>query len=367
MGKRLVSLDAFRGLTILLMLIVNNPGSWDYVYPPLRHAAWHGCTPTDMIFPFFLFIMGVAMWYSFKKYNNSINWDVSLKVIRRTLLIFLIGTAINLYALHGAPLSSVRIMGVLPRIALAYGIASFMVLVFRTVYIKAGVVMILLAYWAALALLGKGDPFSLEGNFVRTFDTFLLGENHLPMYLGIRFDMSGLFSTIPSVAHVLFGYLCGQLIENEKNKAKMPGKLLLYGVLAIIGGKLFGILFPINKLLWSSSFVLYTTGWAMVLLSFFYWFIDIRGCKKWTKPLLAYGMNPLFIYVLADFWARLLGRIEVPVEGIGKIPLNQWIYTQLFVPLAGNMIGSLLFALHLGLLFWLIAWIMYKKRWFIKI
>ena len=365
--KRLLALDVFRGLTIALMVIVNNPGSWDHVYSPLRHSAWNGCTPTDLVFPFFMFIMGSAMWYSFKKFNHSISKQMVVKILRRTVVIFLIGLAVNMYASFSFDISHLRIMGVLNRIALGYGIAALIVLGLRYNYVKLVTGIILLGYWALLVIFGGDAPFSLESNFVGKFDLFVLGANHIAGFNGSTFDQTGLLATLPSIANVLLGYIAGKLIDQSENKLHAVKKLIIFGVSGVIIGIAWGFIFPINKPLWTSSYVVYTSGLAMLLLGFFLWVIDIKGYKKWTHPLQVFGMNPLFLYVFSVFLAISL-RIKAAHSLSGEmISIKEWLYAFCYQPLAGNINGSLLYALSFGILCWLIGWFLYHKKIFIKI
>lgn len=365
--KRLLALDVFRGLTIALMVIVNNPGSWDHVYAPLLHAGWNGCTPTDLVFPFFMFIMGSAMWYSFKKFNHSISKQMVVKILRRTVVIFLIGLAVNIYASFSFDISHLRIMGVMNRIALGYGIAAFIILGLRYNHVKLVTGIILLGYWALLVIFGGDAPFSLESNFAGKFDVFVLGANHLPGYNGVPFDQTGLLATLPSIASVLIGYIVGRLIDQSENKLHAVKKLIIYGISGVIIGIAWGLIFPINKPLWTSSYVVYSSGFAMLLLGLFLWIIDIKGYKKWTHPLKVFGMNPLFLYVFSVFLAISL-RFNVAHSYSGEmISITEWLYTHCFQPLAGNINGSLLYALSFGILCWSIGWFLYHKKIFIKI
>lgn len=366
-SKRLFSLDVFRGITILLMIIVNNPGSWGFVYSPLRHSKWNGCTPTDLVFPFFMFIMGTAMYYSFKKYNFSLNKNSFSKVIKRTLIIFLIGLLLNAFPFVNVDLSHLRIMGVLPRIAIAYCFASIIILGLRLTYVKIITVAILLGYWILLMTLGGIEPYSLNGNFVRSFDIFILGINHVPTNYGVVFDITGLLSTLPSIASVLLGFLIGRIIDKEANRIRAVYKLLIEGFILIVAAFAWNFIFPINKPLWTSSFVLYTSGWAIIILGILLWIIDIRGFKKWSHPILVFGLNPLFIYVMSCIWADSLDLIKIRVHFDKLKSLKEWIFTHIFSAFAGNMIGSLLFAIHLGILFWFVAWFLERKQIFIKI
>jgi len=452
--KRLVSLDAFRGMTIALMILVNIPGSWKYVYPPLEHADWNGCTPTDLVFPFFLFIVGTAMAFSFAKFNYKLNTDSFLKILERTFLIFFIGLLLNYFPFfkhdltgHGIiagffivifrlilalipfflfwwiiklyfkylrqlvmtkfpgltlPLkiiyilgmvmvfvvllfllpyllglipfynknvSHLRIMGVLQRIALAYGFASIIVLTFDRKYIPYIIAIILLLYWWLLWYFGGNDPYGLEGNIVRKIDLFVFGNAHVWRGKGIPFDPEGLLSTLPSIATPLIGYLAGRYIKDHKDKS---GKWLLYfvlsGVVLIIAGKIWDIYFPINKSIWTSSYVLYTGGLAILFLSLFYLLIDVAGFKKWASFFIVFGINPLFAFVVHILWVKILIYLIRWHDAEGKVVTGySWLYTNVFQPIAGNMNGSLLFAFTHILFFWLMLYVLYKKHIIIKI
>lgn len=364
-SERLVSLDAFRGLTILLMIVVNTPGSWAYVYPPLRHSEWHGATPTDLVFPFFLFIVGVAMWFSFKKYDHIMSAPAFLKIIKRTSLIFIIGLFLNAFPKFN--FEHLRIMGVLQRIALAYGLASVFVLILPRWGRWAFSAFVLLGYWALMYFMGGNDPYSLEQNFATGVDVSLFGENHVYKGFGIPFDPEGLLSTLPAMVNVIFGYLIGEIISLTKDFTQLIKKLLVIGIAGIALGLLWGLVFPINKPIWSSSYVVYTIGIALVMLSLFIWLIDIKGAKKWTTPLLIYGTNPLLIFVLSIVWVKVIIYLVHFGEGEEQISGYSWLYQSVFVPIGGNMFGSLLFALFHGVLFWAVGYMLYKKKIFLKL
>ncbi len=365
--KRYLALDVLRGMTIVAMITVNNPGSWSHIYAPLRHAKWNGCTPTDLVFPFFLFVVGVSMFFSFSKYGNTLNKDSLIRLTKRTLLIFAIGLFLNSFPQWAKDFSRLRIMGVLQRIAVVYGIASLIVLSVkkeRLPWIAAG---ILVLYWGILYHFGGDNPFSLKENATIPFDRSILGEKHLYHGYGIPFDPEGLLSTIPAIVTALFGYLTGALIKTTE-KQKIPRHLLTSGICGIIVGLIWGLFFPINKSLWSSSYVLYAAGWASVILGILIWIIDIKSYKKWTSFFVVFGMNPLFIFALSGLWAITLTRIIRFANDAGKITNGySWLYYHVFEPAAGPMNGSLLFALtHVGI-FWLLAWILYRKKIFIKV
>jgi predicted acyltransferase len=367
-SKRLVSLDVFRGATIALMILVNTPGSWKYVYAPLRHAAWHGCTPTDLVFPFFLFIVGVAMWFAFGKYDHSLNKESAQKVLKRTFLIFLIGLLMNWYPFWDRPWETLRIMGVFQRIALAYGLASLLVLTTnkkQQIWSAAG---ILIAYWLLMLVFGGDDPFGKELNLARRIDLFILGEKHLYKGFGLPFDPEGLFNTLPAVVTVLMGYWTGQFIQETKDRLTVVNELYFYGLISLAAGVIWGAFFPINKALWTSSYVLYTGGWALVVLAFMITLIDLKGYQGWTKPFVVFGTNPLFVYVLSVIWVKTAIYLMRWTNAEGDtVTFLGWLYNNVFVPIAGNMNGSLLFAISHIVVYWLILSILYKKKIFIKI
>ena len=366
-ANRYLALDVLRGMTIVAMITVNNPGSWSYVYSPLKHSGWHGCTPTDLVFPFFLFIVGVSMFFSFSKYGNVLNHDSFIRLAKRTILIFAIGLFLNSFPQWSKDFSKLRIMGVLQRIAIVYGISSLIVLSVKKSWLPAISATILLLYWAILFYFGSDDPYSLQGNATIHFDKMILGENHIYHGYGIPFEPEGLLSTIPAIVTALLGYLAGSLIK-ETQKEKIPQRLLIGGIAAIGAGYFWGLFFPINKPLWTSSYVIYTAGWASVVLAVLIWVIDIKSYKKWTSFFVVFGLNPLFIFALSGLWVLTLLRIIRFDNGEGgTINGYSWLYHQIFEPLAGPLNGSLLFALAHVCFFWLIAWILYRKRIFIKV
>ncbi len=366
-AQRYLALDVLRGMTVALMILVNNPGSWGHIYAPLKHAAWHGCTPTDLVFPFFLFVVGVSMFFSFSKYNNSLNTESLLKIGKRTLLIFAIGLFLNSFPQWATDYSKLRILGVLQRIALAYGIGAVIVLASPRKYLPYIGGAILLLYWGLMYALGGSDPYSLEGNFTTVVDKAILGESHLYKGFGIPFDPEGLFSTIPAIVTVIIGYLVGALVK-EAEKTSVPKKLILVGAIFVVAGLIWGLAFPINKPIWTSSYVLYTAGWASLVLAFLVWSIDLKGFTKWTSFFVVFGMNPLFIFALSGLWAKILGRlIKIQMSDGNPISGSAWLYKQVFVPLAGELNGSLLYAIAHVVVFWMIGYVLYKKKIFIKV
>ena len=365
-NKRLIALDVMRGLTIALMIMVNTPGSWAYVYAPLRHAKWHGCTPTDLVFPFFLFIVGVSMWYSFKKFGNGITKKGFLKVGKRFSIIFLLGVLLN--AFPKFDFENLRFFGVLQRIAIAYGIAALLCMQFKIKQLYLVLVLILFGYWALLYFGGIGDVYSVTDNIVGKIDLMLLGKNHVYHGFGLPFDPEGLLSSIPSVGTVLLGYFTGRLIDQSNSVFNAIKKILILGSILSLIGWFWGYLLPINKPLWTSSYVLYTGGLAMLLLALMLWIIDLKKISSWTKPFIHFGTNPLFIFVFSIVYVKILIYL-VRISDSKGVLVNGYttLYNEVFVPLAGNMNGSLLFAISHIIGFWFLTYILYRKKIFIKI
>lgn len=363
---RLVSLDIFRGLTVAFMIIVNTPGSWNFIYPPLEHAKWNGCTPTDLVFPFFLFIVGVSMWYSMKKYGHEINAGSLLRILRRTVTIFALGLFLAIFPHFTRDYSTLRIMGVLQRIAIAYGLGAVICLTVKRNYIWIVVAVVLLLYWGLLAFFGGADPYSLTGNIATKVDTAILGRSHLYKGFGIPFDPEGILSTLPAICTVLIGYYIGEIIGEASASGKTVLKLLLIGVALTGLGLLWSMFFPLNKPLWTSSYVLYTAGIGMGVLALIYLIADVLKLQKWGYPFLVFGTNALFSFFLAGIWTRIMGLVKVTSGGT-KVTLYNWIYGHLCVPVAGNLNGSLMFALMQVLFIWLVAFILYRKKIFIRL
>ncbi len=363
---RLGSLDIFRGLTVAFMIIVNSPGSWNYVYAPLRHAKWHGCTPTDLVFPFFLFIVGVSMWFSMKKYGHELNTDSFLRILRRTASIFALGLLLAVFPYFGRDYSTFRIMGVLQRIALAYGIGALICMTIRRDYLWIVTTVILLSYWGLLSFSGGPEPYSLEGNFALKVDLALLGKNHLYTGFGIPFDPEGLLSTLPSICTIIIGYYAGELVSKGSTGGKAVIKLIVIGAALTGLGLLWNEFFPINKPLWTSSYVLYTSGIAMATLALIYLISDVFKFQKWGGFFRVFGTNALFSYFLAGIWIKILLSVKLP-SGDAGITLYSWFYEKICVPVAGNMTGSLLFAIIQMIIIWSVALILFRKKVMIRL
>lgn len=370
---RLQALDVFRGIAIASMILVNNPGSWNFVYPILSHAEWNGCTPTDLVFPFFLFISGTAMAFSLSKYTpdnrpsqEPVPNSIYLKLIRRCGLLFLLGLLLNGFPTYN--LASLRIMGVLQRISLAYLGAAIAILNLSRKQLWITSTTILILYWIALTVLpvpnyGAGN-LTPEGNFAAYLDRILLGENHL--WKGGPYDPEGLFSTLPAIVTVLAGYSTGKWLRKQPIRRYTSYSLAVFGISSLVIGYIWAELFPLNKSLWTSSFVVVTAGWSLLGFALCYELIEVRKKKQWGFPFEIMGLNAIFLFVASGFVARILNLIKVGT-GTDAPTLKTWIYETLFQSGLGSMNGSFAYAI-LTVLFWLlIAYVMYRQKWFLKV
>ena len=376
-SNRLISLDILRGITIAGMIMVNNPGSWGSIYKPLGHASWHGLTPTDLVFPFFMFIMGVSTFMSLRKYNFKPSKESVWKIVKRTIIIFLIGLALNWFGLLSRGLGAgesfvtaathfdtIRILGVMQRLALAYGFASIIALLFKPKQVIWVIATLLIGYFFILFF---GNGFELtEQNIISVIDRNLWGEAHMYKDSGVALDPEGLLSTLPSIAHVLIGFLFGKMIMDTKDNHKRVEKILIWGTVLAFAGLLLQYGCPINKKIWSPTFVLATTGFAAQLLGLLIWIIDINKKNNWSRFFHSFGVNPLFIYVLSGVLANVLGNVKIPHAG-QAITLKGYVYSVLLEPWAGAHFGSLLYALLFVSLCWLAGFILYKRDIYIKI
>lgn len=372
---RLVSLDAFRGLAIAGMILVNNPGSWAHVYGPLRHAPWHGATPTDLIFPFFLFGVGVSMSLSFaaRTARGDSRRDLAKHVARRALIIY--GLGLFMAAYPGFDLSTVRLVGVLARIALVYLAAGALVLALSRRAVCAVMLALPLAYWALMSWVpvpgfGAGD-LSAEGSLAAWLDRLLLGA-HMWSGGGGVYDPEGLLSTLPAVSTALAGLFTGDFLRSERDRgprAATSVRLALGGAALVAAGLVWDAVFPINKPLWTSSYVAWSAGWALLALAALHWVVEVRGLHGWTRPLVIYGMNAITVFVASGLAARTLIVWRVPAgRGPGETTsLYNLVYEAGFVPWAGRLNGSLAFALATVLFWFGILWALSARRIFIKV
>lgn len=370
-SERYLSLDVLRGLTIALMVVVNNPGSWGNIFAPFRHAAWHGFTVTDLVFPSFLFVVGNAMSFSMRKFETQPENAFLKKVFKRTALIFLIGMFLHLFpfvtredgAIVLKDFTSVRIMGVLQRIALCYFIASLVIHYLKPKGALIFSVVTLLSYWGIMYFFGApADPYSLEGNAALKFDRFFIPDQNLYKGFGIPFDPEGLLSTLPAVVNVIAGYFAGVFIQKNGNNLNSVLKLGVAGGLLVAVALVWDTTFPINKPLWTSSYVLHSVGLSLIILAALILIIEIAGYVKWTYFFEAFGKNPLFIFALATLLIKTLSFVRV-----GEVSLQKWIYDNFFLTWTEGKTASLLFALTYMLVMWLIGYWMDKKKIYVKV
>jgi predicted acyltransferase len=364
---RMASLDVFRGLTIAGMILVNNPGSWEAIYSPLEHAAWHGWTPTDLVFPFFLFIVGVSITLALNRRAEAggPHRTLYLKIIRRTLIIFALGLFLAGFPRYD--LSTLRIPGVLQRIAVCYLIASviFLNTKWRTQAIVA--VSLLLFYWAVMVLIpapgfGAGD-LSMEGNLAAYVDRTMFGRHTWkPLY-----DPEGILSTVPAIATTLTGVLTGHWLRLSRPELEKIAGMFVAGASLVVAGWAWGFWFPINKALWTSSYVLLTAGLAIQLLAVCFWIVDIKEVRRCAKPFLMFGTNALAVYFLSELFSRIVSLITFTQADGGTVDLQTFVYENLFASWASAKSASLLFAVCIVLLWLVVAAILYRKRIFIKV
>jgi predicted acyltransferase len=367
-SDRLVSLDVFRGITIAGMVLVNNPGTWSDIYWPLEHAEWHGWTPTDLVFPFFLFIVGVAIPLAFGRRLESggSKRDLYLKIIKRTVIIFALGMF-----LAGFPffqLSTIRIPGVLQRIAVCYLFAS---IIFLTTKVRTQVIItaaLLVIYWLLMTRLhapgfATGD-LSKEGSVASFVDRTIFGPHIWKQ--GKVYDPEGILSTIPAIATALFGVLTGQWLRTGRSQYEKVTGLFVAGACCIVIGWCWNPFFPINKSLWTSSYVFFTGGLALEFLALCYWLIDIKKYQRWAKPFVVFGVNAIVLFVGTGVMARLMGLIKLP-WGATQISLQGWIFQKLFLSWASAVNASLAYAI-VFILVWLgLMWILYSRKIYIKV
>lgn len=370
--KRFITLDVFRGITVFLMIVVNTQGSGAIPYTQLEHAAWHGCTLTDLVFPSFLFAVGNAMVFANKKFEMMPAKTVWYKIIKRTVLLFVIGFLLAWYpfiAWNGngdvwwKPFTETRIMAVLQRIALAYFFAAIIIKYLSQKNVTVVSVILLLLYWLLLYAFGdKGAEYTIEGNAIRKLDLLVIGEQRMYKERGIVFDPEGLLSTIPSIVNVLAGYLAGAFIIKEGASYKGLAKLLMAGVLLLCTGICWNEFFPLNKKLWTSSYVCYTTGIDIIFLSFLLYAIEIKQWKRGVYFFTVFGKNPLFIYILSNLLGVLL------ILYVSKdVAVIDWLNQYIFQAVAPGPLGCLLFSIFYTLICWFAGWLMDKKKIYVRI
>lgn len=375
---RLTSLDAFRGITIAGMILVNMVSVAKDKYPPLVHAEWNGYTPTDLVFPFFLFIVGTAMTFSLSKYTpeNKPTKEVYLRIFRRAAILFILGILLNVFWNKGVwtfDFSSVRIMGVLQRISLSYLFASLIVLQLprKIQWIVAG--FLLIFYWLTMILIpvpeyGMGD-LTRVGNFGAFIDRLIIPKQHLYAWddFNSMGDPESLYGTIPATVSVLIGYFAGDWLKNQKPpNSHTSMDLVLFGLCCLVIGIIWDVAFPINKKLWTSSYVVFTSGWALFLLAACYELIEVRLIKRWSKPFEMMGLNAIALFIASVMLIKITAKIKLGT-GDSAISIYNWIYQNLFASWAGTFNGSFLLGLVTVLLWYGVAVLMYRNKWFIKV
>ncbi len=363
-NKRLLALDVFRGATMMLMILVNTPGSWAYVYPPFRHAEWHGFTLTDLVFPFFMWIVGVSMYLSMAAGRASLR---GRRIWSRAFKIFMIGALLRAFPFVGLDMGTFRIFGVLQRIGLAYGLAGTMVLKLSQRQLLISSVVILLGYWGVMYYFGGAAPYSLEENAARLLDLKVLGANHMWHGHKIAFDPEGILSTFPSVVTILLGYFTAWIIKQEKDLSEAIKKMFIYGIIGLGLGLFWGRFFPINKALWTSSYVLVTGGIASLVLGVLLWVIDIRGLRKWTFPFQVFGKNAILGFVLSIVIVKILIKVKWVDDAGTKWSGYSWIFKKWYAPVFGNMNGSLFFALTTVGMVGIVLWLFWRKGVFLRV
>lgn len=381
MKQRFYSLDVFRGATVCLMILVNNPGNWSHIYAPLEHAPWHGLTPTDLVFPFFLFAVGNALSFVMPRLEAGGDGMFWKKVIKRSLLIFFIGLFLawspfvkwsgdhlvfKYWVDPKNPETGIRILGVLARIAICYFFASVIIY-----YAKARVaffigLVLLLLYWALCFLLGdQNDPYSMTGWFGNDVDKAILHLPHMYKGEGIPFDPEGIMSTLPAIVQVIFGYIVGDYIQKKGKSFEMLSGLFVAGVTLLLTGFCWDMIFPINKKIWTSSYVVYTTGLAIMTIATMIYLIEFKNIKGGLSRFFdVFGKNALFVFALSGFLPRVLGLVRL---GDGVNPWN-WLYKKLFILIPGDpKIGSLVYAICIITFMWAICYWMDKKKIYVKV
>lgn len=382
-GSRILALDILRGITIAGMIMVNNPGSWSSIYAPLGHAQWNGLTPTDLVFPFFMFIMGISTFISLRKYDFEASGSAIRKIVKRTVLLYLVGLGIawlslllrtwNGLSAENLPFlerlwqsawnfENIRILGVIPRLAICYGIVAILALILKHKYIPYLIAFLLIGY-CILLLIGNGFAYD-RTNILSIVDYKILGEAH--MYNDNGIEPEGILSTITAIAHVLVGFLVGKIMYERKEIHSKIEWLFLIGTILTFAGFLLSYGCPINKKIWSPTFVLITCGLAASFLALLIWIIDVKGYKRWSRFFEAFGINPLFMYVLGAVLAIIIGNIMV-YPGGEMTSLKNFIFNNLLQPIFGDYPASLIYALLFVGFNWIFGYYLYKKKIYIKL
>lgn len=380
-SKRLLAVDILRGITIAGMLLVNNPGSWSHLYAPLKHAEWIGLTPTDLVFPFFVFVMGVSMFFSLRKFNFKPTRALMVKVVRRTVVLFLIGWAVQWFGMWLRGLynpeshffermfGDLRILGVFQRLALVYFFGSMCAVLFKQRFIPWLIGLILVVYAIILGT-GSGYEFSLH-NILSRVDLAVLGDEH--MYHESAFgeklalDPEGILSTLPCIAHVLIGFMVGKCLTEIHDNRDRIVQIAIWGSVMLLVGWLLQYGIPCSKKAWTSSYVLITCGMASCCLAMLIYFIDVRGHKRWCRFFQAFGVNPLFCYLVGTVLAIAFGAIRFGMDGDTPVTLHTLIHDACKAVFVVDEAASLAYAIIFVLITWCFGYALYKKKIYIKI
>jgi len=366
--ERIISVDIFRGLTIAAMILVNNPGTWSQVYAPFLHAEWHGLTPTDLIFPFFLFIVGMSITFAYsKKKAMGIQADVYKKIISRTLKLIFLGLFLAAFKLSFPfikDLSGLRIPGVLQRIGVVFFIASLLFLHCNWKVLLGIFVAILVSYWFLMTQVpinGEMSLLTMESNLGSVVDLKLLTVDHMWKTL---YDPEGILSTLPSIATSIFGMFLGMiLLKKGASKQEKLVYFLIIGLVSLGLGYLWNLSFPLNKALWTSSFVLVTGGWACIIYAVIFYVADVLGKQTWGKPAIIFGSNAITVFFLSSFTSKCFGLIKLS----NGQSLHGYLYEVLSSVVTIPKLSSLIYAIFVILFYYVIAYILYKKKIFIKV
>jgi predicted acyltransferase len=375
--QRFLSLDVLRGMDVALMIIVNSLGSFETAWSPLLHAPWNGFTLTDLVFPTFLFAVGNSMFFSMQKYEDKESSEVITRIFKRTIIIFLIGYLLYWFPFFDIsetgkyifrPLDHTRILGVLQRIALCYGISALIIHFFK---VKGAVWYIAAALFSYPVIMWLFGDMSMEGNAGHKLDLLILGADHLYQGEGKPFDPEGILSTIPSVVNVLAGYLTARFISQKGSGYETIAKLMVVGAVLLLSAQWANLFTPINKKLWTVSYVFQTIGIDLLVLSVIIFIIDHLGAKRWTAFFEIFGKNTLFVYILSEVFVILMYWIPNgaywPVPGkIQPESILSWIYNNIF-RMAGDYTGSFLFGVWVMLMCWLVAYILHRNKVYIKV
>ena len=393
-SSRILAIDILRGITIAGMILVNNPGNWGRIFAPFEHAEWNGMTPTDLVFPFFMFVMGMCIYIAMKKFDFACNKSTVYKITKRMVLIYLVGLGIGWFAkfcfrwaspLEEAsfgeqlwymvwPFDSIRLTGVLARLAICYGITALLAVTVKHKNLPYIIVTLLVGYFIIL-MAGNGFAYD-ETNILSIADRAVLTDAH--MYHDNGIDPEGLLSTLPSIAHTLLGFMVGSLLFKTTDKhsehtdvrtgiiLSKVVPLFVVGTILIFSGFLLSYGCPLNKKVWSPTYVLVTCGLASTLLALLIWLIDVKGYRRWSKFFEVFGVNPLFLFVLSDFFAIVFGAFRFTVNGT-QTSIIGFMYNQVLSPIFGEYGGSLAYAVLFLLLNWCIGYQLYKRKIYIKL